>query len=311
VTASIHHQINRALEAVSWSPDEISEYQQQTGVISVKKSMRPGGDPTKPLPVILGVGTRKSYYDAAGLFFTRAQKLTGHKLLAQLLEPQIIRQTFDRFYFTAAPGTLYKTLAAIYKVYLGCKKLGWTRLDNPITEELRAHVKSFRDDFCVRNPRYGYQDEDADRIVQYLIDHHSAFALPAELALYCGLRKGEIAGLKGKDIDKVKMVIYIVGKGGRPREVPLPPHLAGKRNTSKQYLFTPSRSWKSAFFQAVANAAKALDIDLTGIHRLRSNFAQNLYEDLREDGLTDDQARDETSQQLGHNRREVTRSYVP
>jgi hypothetical protein len=38
-------------------------------VVSVKKSMRPGGDPTKPLPVILGVGTRKSYYDAVSLFF--------------------------------------------------------------------------------------------------------------------------------------------------------------------------------------------------------------------------------------------------
>jgi len=61
----------------------------------------------------------------------------------------------------------------------------------------------------------------------------------------------------------------------------------------------------------VAKAAKALEIDLTGVHRLRSNFAQNLYEDLLEEGLTDDQARDETSQQMGHNRREVTRSYVP
>ena len=309
--ASIHHQINRALESVSWAPEVITAYQQKTGVVSVKKSLRPHGDPTKPLPVILGVGTRKSYYDAAGLFFTRAKTLSGHKLLAQLLDPQIIHQTFDHFYFAAAPGTLYKTLAAIYKVYLGCKKLGWTRIDNPVTEELRNHVKSFRDDFSVRSPRYGYQDEDAERIVQYLIDHHSAFALPAELALRCGLRKSEVAGLKGKDIDKEKMVITIVGKGGRSREVPLPPHLTDQLNTSKQYLFTPSRSWKSAFYQAVANAARALDIDLTGIHRLRSNFAQNLYEDLREGGMTDNQARDETSQQLGHNRREVTRSYVP
>jgi hypothetical protein len=52
VTASIHYQINRALETVSWSPEEISEYQQQTGVTSVKKSMRQGSDSTKPLPVL-------------------------------------------------------------------------------------------------------------------------------------------------------------------------------------------------------------------------------------------------------------------
>ncbi len=311
MTASIHHQVDRALDAVSWSPEKITQYQQKTGVVSVKKSLRPGGDPTKPLPVIFGKGTRKAYYDAAGLFFTRAKTLSGKKQLAQLLDPNIIRQTFDQYYTYSAPGTLHKTLAAIYKVYLGCKQLGWARMDNPVTEDLRAHVKSFRDDFSVRSPRYGYQEEDAKRIIQYLVDRHSVFALPAELALYCGLRKSEIAGLKGADIDKAKMIIRVIGKGGRYREVPLPPQLVDKLNTSKQFLFTPSRSWKSAFYQAVANAAKALDIDLSGVHRLRSNFAQNLYEDLREAGLTDEQARDETSKQLGHNRREVTRKYVP
>jgi integrase len=299
------------LSAITWSPEEITAYQKKTGVASVKKSMRPGGDPTRPLPVILGVGTRKSYYDAAGLFFTRAKTLSGHKLLAKLLELEIIQLTFDKFYFASAPGTLYKTLAAIYKVYLGCNKLGWTKTDNPVTTDLRNHVKSFRDDFGVRSPRYGYQEDDAERIVQYLVDHQSQFALATELALRCGLRKSEVAGLKGKDIDKQKMIIKVVGKGGRPREIPLPADLAEQLNTSKQFIFTPSRSWKSAFFQAVAKAAKALDIDLTGVHRLRSNFAQNLYEGLREDGFNDDQARDETSKQMGHNRREVTRSYVP
>lgn len=273
--------------------------------------MRPGGDPTKPLPVILGVGTRKSYYDAAGIFFIRAKTLCAHKLLAELLDTQILQQTFDRFYFASAPGTLNKTLAAIYKVYLGCKELGWTKIENPVTTELRIHVKSFRDDFSVRSPRYGYQEEDAERLVQYLTEHDSAFTLAAELALRCGLRKSEIAGIKGEDIDKEKLVIRVIGKGGRYREIPLPDDLSEKLNTSKQYIFTPSRSWKSAFYQAVAKAAKALEIDLTGVHRLRSNFAQNLYEDLREEGLTDNQARDETSQQMGHNRREVTRSYVP
>ncbi len=273
--------------------------------------MRPGGDPTKPLPVILGVGTRKSYYDAAGIFFIRAKVLTEHKLLARLLDPQIIWQTFDRFYFASAPGTIYKTLAAIYKVYLGCKVLGWTKIDNPVTAELREHVKAFQDDFSVRSPRYGYQQEDAERIVQYLEEHNSAFALPAEMALRCGLRKSEVAGIRGEDIDKEKMIIKVIGKGGRYREVPLPADLAEKINTSKQYIFTPSRSWKSAYYQAVAKAARVLDIDLTGVHRLRSNFAQNLYNDLRDEGISDDQARDETSKQLGHNRREVTRSYVP
>lgn len=200
----------------------------------------------------------------AGIFFIRAKALTGHKLLSSLLDPDIIRLTFDKFYTTSAPGTLNKTLAAIYKVYLGCKALGWTKIENPVTPPLREHIKSFRDDFNVRHPRYGYASKDAERFVQYLTEHHSAFALPAELALRCGLRKSEVAGLKGDDIDKKKMVIRVVGKGGRPREIPLPIDLAEKLNISRQYLFTPSRSWKSAFYQAVAKAADALGIDLTG-----------------------------------------------
>ena len=75
-------------------------------VISVKKSLRPGGDPTKPLPVILGVGTRRSYYDAAGLFFAHAKELTGERLLANLMNTAVIQKTFDRYYYAAAPGTL-------------------------------------------------------------------------------------------------------------------------------------------------------------------------------------------------------------
>jgi integrase len=184
-------------------------------------------------------------------------------------------------------------------------------MESPVTPDLRNHIKTFLDDFSVRSPRYGYQNEDAKRIVQYLAEQHSQFALAAELALRCGLRKSEVAGLKGKDIDRQKLTLKVVGKGGRMREIPVSADLAEKLNLSRQYIFTPNRSWKSAFSQAVAKAAKALEIDLTGVHRLRSNFAQNLYKDLRQDGLNGVQARDQISQQLGHNRREVTRNYVP
>ena len=311
MSASIRHQVDCALKAVSWSATKIQEYQQSMHVISVKKSLRPGGDPTKPLPVILSVGTRRSYYDAAGLFFALAKEYTGERLLSNLMTTAIIQKTFDRYYYAAAPGTLKKLLAAIQKVYLGCKKIGWVIGENPITPELRMHIKTFRDDYNIRRPRYGYQPDDARHIVQYLAEHNSTFTLAAELALRCGLRLSEIAGLKGDDVDKAKGVVKVIGKGGRYREVPLPPDLAAKLNTSMQYIFTPSRSWKSAFYRAVVEACRALDIKLTGVHRLRSNFAQNLVQDMQKQGHSEDQARGEASRQLGHNRLEVTRAYAP
>jgi len=309
--ASIHHQVDRALDAITWNTKEITAYKKEIGVVSVKKAMRPEGDPTKPLPVILGIGTRKSYYDAAGLFFTRAKLLTGFGSLSSLLDQDVLLATFDRFYTNKSAGTLNKTIAAIYKVYLGCKKLGWIKTPSPITIELREYLKTYSDDFSVRVPRYGFKAEDAERIIEYLKEHDSAFLLPAEIALHCGLRKSEIAGLKGENVDKEEMIIKVIGKGGRYREVPLPYDLVEKLNTSKQYLFSPKSSWKVAFYQSVASAAHALNIEVSGVHRLRSNYAQNLFDKLRKDGLTENEARDIVSKNLGHNRRDVTHGYIP
>jgi hypothetical protein len=57
--------------------------------------------------------------------------------------------------------------------------------------------------------------------------------------------------------------------------------------------------------------ARALEIRVHGLHRLRANYAQNLYEDLKENGESDQEARREVSRRLGHNRVEVTNSYIP
>ena len=50
----------------------------------------------------------------------------------------------------------------------------------------------------------GYKPEHAERVVSHLKAKKSAYALPAELALRCGLCEDEIAGLKGENIDVEK-----------------------------------------------------------------------------------------------------------
>jgi integrase len=77
------------------------------------------------------------------------------------------------------------------------------------------------------------------------------------------------------------------------------------------YLFTPSQTWKSEFYRAIREAARSFGITLSGIHRLRANFAQNEYEKLREQGMSGNEARQKVSKLLGHNRLGVTKSYVP
>ena len=81
--------------------------------------------------------------------------------------------------------------------------------------------------------------------------------------------------------------------------------------SSCRHKFIPNQAWKSAFYQAVRQATRELGITISGLHRLRANYAQNEYNDLREQELSDQEARQDVSKKLGHNRVSVTKSYVP
>ena len=219
--------------------------------------------------------------------------------------------TLEECYADQAPGTVFKVLAAIEKVHLGCQKLGWTKEASPITPELRQWVKGLNDQYGVRSSRFGYRPEDADRLIQHLVEKGSAYALPAQLARYCGLREDEIAGLKGENIDKGKKLLHITGKGGRYRAVPISETILCQLNSSKQYLFTPSATWRSGFRRVIGEATKTLGIGISGVHRLRANYAQEKYQEFIGLGKTDHEARGCVSELLGHTRVDVTYKYIP
>ena len=309
--SSISNQVNHALAKVTWDNEKIQEYKVEHGVTSVKKSLRPDGDPTQPLPVILGINTRRTYFQAATLFFKRAEEITDEGLLVKLLETDVIMTTFEEHYTYSAPGTVNKLLAALEKVHLGCSKLGWTKTPCPITAELRAWVKSFRDDSDVRAPRFGYRTEDSVKVVEFLKEKKSVYALPAELALRCGLREDEMAGMQGRNIDLEHNLLHITGKGGRYRPVPIPEDLILRLNRSKQFIFTPSASWRAGFRRTVLDTTKELGIGISGVHRLRANYAQNRYLEFLAQGMDDRGARRQVSELLGHARIDVTYKYVP
>jgi len=304
--ASIAHQVHRCLEQVTLTEDKLEHLKTELGGRSIKQSLRPGGDPTKPLPEIIGKGTRKTYFRTGRTFFEQAKELTGEKQLGRLLTREIILNTFDYHYTSCAPGTAYRIQAAIKKIHSGALKLGWVQGKCPIENDLRE-----RDENHVRKHRYGYHPADAEKIVAHLAETRSPYALPAEIAFRCGLRENEIAGLKRGHVDQKRNLLCFKGKGGRYREVPIPVDLLVRLGETAGYYFTPKESWCANFRMAVQKATKALGIEGSGVHRLRATFAQLEYTRLRLVGQDDEAARHAVSKLLGHNRLDVTYAYIP
>jgi site-specific recombinase XerD len=76
-------------------------------------------------------------------------------------------------------------------------------------------------------------------------------------------------------------------------------------------LFTPSASWRAGFRRTVRDAIRALGIEISGVHRLRANFAQNKYQEFLAQGMDEREARLRVSELLGHARIDVTYKYIP
>jgi integrase len=242
------------------------------------------------------------------LFFRLAKELTGELLLRDLLTYDVIMLTFENHYLGHANGSISKLQSAIKKVFEGASLLGWVHGPCPIENQLRDarpdHVRKHRD---------GYLPPDARKIIEYLYQHSKAYALPADIAYHCGLRENEIAGLKKSNLDPANQVLNIRGKGGKPRTVPIPPVLVQQLISmhTVNYFFTPSASWCSNFRNTVQKACIAMGIDGSGVHRLRSTYAQLQYTRFRSEGLTNEEARLRVSHLLGHERPGVTNIYVP
>ena len=112
-------------------------------------------------------------------------------------------------------------------------------------------------------------------------------------------------------IDVKQKLLHITGKGGRYRQVPIPEDLLNHLNGSKQYLFTPSASWRAGFRRTVRDATRELGIEISGVHRLRANFAQNKYQEFLAQEMNERESRQCISELLGHARIDVTYKYVP
>lgn len=141
-----------------------------------------------------------------------------------------------------------------------------------------------------------------DRLLQrVLMSAHGRERLMMLLAAYCGLRCAEIARTRGSDL--VDGVLYVTGKGGKVRRVPIvhPELVAALERAGRGWLFPNGRGSHLSAGHVTKLLSDALPDHWTG-HTLRHRMATAGYAATR-DLLA-------VGEVLGHSRPETTKRYV-
>jgi integrase len=170
-----------------------------------------------------------------------------------------------------------------------------------------------------------YSPEQAEAIIKQILFDDPTSARVLQVMRKTGLRIREGVYLRAQDIEVQECVVTLEGnvnhtKGGRPRQVKIPSaeknflaeiKAIGEKNPTG-HIFHDRGSLPDRVREQVRKACTELGILCLGTHGFRKTFAAQNYLNRIEAGADDDQALLDTSNQLGHNRKEVTvQSYIP
>lgn len=105
-------------------------------------------------------------------------------------------------------------------------------------------------------------------------------ALMIELMAYGGLRRGEVARVRGEDVSG--QWLRVTGKGGHSRMVPLPPHLAARVQRRGESFIFPGRIDGHLSPRRVGELIRACLPDGMTPHQLRHRYATSVYRASRD-----------------------------
>jgi integrase len=171
-----------------------------------------------------------------------------------------------------SPATTNRALACLKSMFNKAILWGRFRGDNPV-----KRVKFFKEN----NTMLRYLEK--EEIPELLKNCHGLLKPVIILALNTGMRRGEILGLKWKDIDFKRDIIYLYRtKNNEKREVPMNEYaktalIRVRKNPRSAYIFCdkngePFRSLRKSFFTAL----KKSGIVNFRFHDLRHTFASHL-----------------------------------
>ena len=175
-------------------------------------------------------------------------------------------------------STANRYLAALSGAFsMAVKELGWLK-ENPVSNISRFKEGKARERFLIK--------EEIDKLLEVCKESKSPHLYPVTLfALSSGARRGEILGLKWKDVDfSRKTATFRDTKNGEHRSIPLSDALAEclwkeqrLRNLLNEYVF-PSADGKRPgdIREAWENALKKAGLSGVCFHTLRHTVASHL-----------------------------------
>ena len=145
--------------------------------------------------------------------------------------------------------------------------------------------------------------------------------LAAKLQAEGGARIGELGGGKVKNqlteknlqgiktdpkTDKEIGCISVVGKGGKVREI----HVSPETYRQLEQYIQKHEQFKINYHAYRNELKSAIGPEYTGTHGLRWAYAQDRFQELQASGRSFEQALQDVSSELGHNRPDITEHYL-
>ena len=128
-----------------------------------------------------------------------------------------------------------------------------------------------------------------------------------------GFRISELNHLSEKNFKEGNIFQVISGKGGKDREVPLSKETYQALKSLLDKADPADGKYKfdmNDYRNTLKEAADRSGQEYTGSHGLRWNFAQEKFAELQQQGKTYEQALQEVSHLLGHERPDITEHYL-
>ncbi|NNB96678.1 site-specific integrase [Corallococcus exiguus] len=199
--------------------------------------VRTGGASEAPTPMTFSEAARRyretvrhliSYRMVDSYLRLHVEPCIGKKLLQEVTPADLDAMTAS-LRKKLAPGSINLALIRVSSVYRWAHKARIFRGENPVEEAARVRVP-------VRAPRALTAPQ-----LQALLKAAGRWRLLFLVAAWCGLRKGELLGLKWDDVDLNERVIHVrrsydreTTKGRRERIVPMPAWLADELHDARK-----------------------------------------------------------------------------